>query len=163
MLRARSLSRRRGTAAAASSRSTVMRTSSEPARASASTCRAVASASAVSVLVIDWTTIGAPPPMTTPSTATGRETLLLGELMQRLFQREPRDFHFHVRQQIDLAVVVAHLHVLRVADDDVVGRRAAHHALGAGGIERRHELASGGVGDLGPGVLVEAQHETVRS
>ena len=46
-----------GTAAAASSRSTVMRTSSEPARASAATC-ARASTSAVSVLVIDCTTIG---------------------------------------------------------------------------------------------------------
>src|SRR5690348_10321795 len=50
------------TAAAASSRSTVMRTISEPARAKAATCFAVASASAVSVLVIDCTTIGAPPP-----------------------------------------------------------------------------------------------------
>ena len=47
-----------GTAAAASSRSTVSRTSSEPARASAAIWRAVASTSAVSVLVIDWTTIG---------------------------------------------------------------------------------------------------------
>ena len=45
-----------------------MRTSSEPARESAATWRAVASMSAVSVLVIDWTTIGAPPPtMTAPS------------------------------------------------------------------------------------------------
>src|SRR5712671_2291769 len=160
---ASSRSRIGATCAAASGELTVMRTSSEPARASASTCRAVASASAVSVLVIDCTTIGAPPPMTTPSTATGRETLLLEELMKRLFQREPRDFHFHVRQQINLAVVVAHLHVLGVADDDVVGRDAAHHALRARGIERGNELASGGVGDLGPCVLVEAQHEAVRS
>ncbi len=59
-----------GTAAAASSRSTVMRTSSEPARASAATWRAVASTSAVSVLVIDCTTIGAPPPTMTPPTST---------------------------------------------------------------------------------------------
>ena len=51
-----------GTAAAASSRSTVMRTISEPARASAATCLTVPSTSAVSVLVIDCTTIGAPPP-----------------------------------------------------------------------------------------------------
>ena len=48
-----------GTAFAASSRSTVMRTSSEPARASAATWAAVASMSAVSVLVIDCTTTGA--------------------------------------------------------------------------------------------------------
>ena len=51
-----------GTAAAASSRSTVMRTISEPARASAATWRTVPSTSAVSVLVIDCTTTGAPPP-----------------------------------------------------------------------------------------------------
>ena len=42
-----------GTAAAASSRSTVIRTISEPARAKAATWRVVASMSAVSVLVID--------------------------------------------------------------------------------------------------------------
>jgi hypothetical protein len=65
----------RATCAAASGVLTVMRTSSEPARASASTCSAVASASAVSVLVIDWTTMGAPPPMRTSPTATWREPL----------------------------------------------------------------------------------------
>src|SRR5208282_2575760 len=59
-----------GTAAAASLRSTVTRTSSEPARASAATCLAVASASAVSVLVIDCTTTGAPPPTVTLPTLT---------------------------------------------------------------------------------------------
>src|SRR5262249_56574813 len=62
-----------GTAAAASSRSTVMRTISEPARASAATWAAVAAASAVSVLVIDWTTIGAPPPTATWPTLTATE------------------------------------------------------------------------------------------
>ena len=56
-------SRMWGTAAAASGRSTVMRTSSEPAAASSSTCSAVAPTSAVSVLVMDWTAMGAPPPM----------------------------------------------------------------------------------------------------
>src|ERR1700730_11104456 len=72
--RARSRRSRMGaTAAAASLVLTVMRTSSEPARASACTCRAVASTSAVSVLVIDWTTIGAPPPTRTLSTATCTE------------------------------------------------------------------------------------------
>src|SRR5712692_590995 len=52
-----------------------MRTSSEPARASAATWRAVPSASAVSVLVIDCTTIGAPPPTTTAPTRTGTPCL----------------------------------------------------------------------------------------
>ncbi len=45
--------------------STVMRTSSEPARARAATCSTVAATSAVSVLVMDCTTIGAPPPTVT--------------------------------------------------------------------------------------------------
>ena len=71
MLRAASLSRMCGTAAAASSRSTVMRTSSEPARASAATWATVESTSAVSVLVIDCTTTGAPPPTCTVPTMTG--------------------------------------------------------------------------------------------
>src|ERR1700722_8061258 len=62
MPRLRKPSRIYGTAAAASSRSTVMRTSSDPARASAATWAIVPSISAVSVLVIDCTTIGAPPP-----------------------------------------------------------------------------------------------------
>ncbi len=59
-----------GTAAAASSRSTVMRTISEPARDSAATCATVPATSAVSVLVIDCTTIGAPPPTATLPTMT---------------------------------------------------------------------------------------------
>jgi len=44
-----------GTAAAASGVLTVIRTSSEPASASSTICREVASTSVVSVLVIDWT------------------------------------------------------------------------------------------------------------
>src|SRR2546421_8077464 len=62
-----------GTALAASSRSTVTRTISEPARARSAHWRAVASMSAVSVLVIDCTTIGASPPIVTPPTFTGIE------------------------------------------------------------------------------------------
>src|SRR3982751_4908253 len=54
-----------GTAAAAPGMFTVMRTISEPASASAMHCAAVPAASAVSVLVIDWTTTGAPPPTCT--------------------------------------------------------------------------------------------------
>ena len=60
-----------GTAAAASRVLTVMRTSSDPARARAATCAIVPAISAVSVLVMDWTAIGAPPPITTPPTETG--------------------------------------------------------------------------------------------
>src|SRR5687767_6960681 len=57
-----------GTAAADASLLTVTRTSCEPARASAATCSAVLAASAVSVFVIDCTTIGAPEPTGTPPT-----------------------------------------------------------------------------------------------
>src|SRR6266478_439655 len=70
MPRLRSSSRMCGTAAAASSRSTVIRTISEPARASAAICATVPATSAVSVLVIDCTTIGAPRPTATLPTMT---------------------------------------------------------------------------------------------
>src|SRR6201992_4133562 len=70
MPRLRKASRICGTAAAASSRSTVIRTISEPARDRAATCATVPSTSAVSVLVIDCTTIGAPPPTVTGPTLT---------------------------------------------------------------------------------------------
>ena len=73
----RSFSSIAGTAAAASSVLTVTRTSCEPAWASRATWIAVASASAVSVLVIDWTTTGWAEPTSTPPTSTetvGRRT-----------------------------------------------------------------------------------------
>ena len=65
-----SLSRMTGTACAAASVLTVTRTSSEPAWASWATWMAVASGSAVSVLVMDWTTIGWSDPTSTPPTST---------------------------------------------------------------------------------------------
>src|SRR6187549_3324975 len=66
-----------GTAAAAASVLTVTRTSCEPAWASRATWIAVESGSAVSVLVIDWTTTGWADPTSTPPTSTdtvGRRT-----------------------------------------------------------------------------------------
>src|SRR3954468_436786 len=59
-----------GTAAAACSVFTVTRTSCEPAWASRAVWIAVASASAVSVFVIDWTTTGWAEPTRTPPTST---------------------------------------------------------------------------------------------
>src|SRR6266567_5835000 len=59
-----------GTAAAASGTLTVQRTISEPASASSKVCFRVDSTSAVSVLVMDWTTTGAPPPTVTLPTWT---------------------------------------------------------------------------------------------
>src|SRR5712692_1215674 len=59
-----------GTAAAASGTFTVTRTSSDPACASSKHCIAVEATSAVSVLVMDCTTMGAPPPTCTCPTFT---------------------------------------------------------------------------------------------
>ena len=67
---ASSLARMTGTASAAASLLTVMRTSSEPAWASCATWMAVPSASAVSVFVIDCTTTGCADPTGTPPTTT---------------------------------------------------------------------------------------------
>ena len=67
-----------GTAAAAASVLTVTRTSCEPAWASRATWIAVASASAVSVFVIDWTTIGWALPTSTPPTSTRRRSARRG-------------------------------------------------------------------------------------
>jgi hypothetical protein len=51
---------------------TATRTISQPALASAAICAVVASTSCVFVSVIDWTTTGAPPPISTPPTLTER-------------------------------------------------------------------------------------------
>ena len=80
---ASSRSRMRGTAAAAAGVLTVTRTSSDPARARSRTWPVVAATSAVSVLVMDWTAMGAPPPMTTahlpwPTTVADRLPRALG-------------------------------------------------------------------------------------
>src|SRR5580692_10695855 len=84
MFMASSRSRMCGTAAADSSLLTVIRTSSDPARANALTCATVPSMSAVSVLVMDCTTIGALPPMVTAPTCTPRE--ILREIIPQLYQ-----------------------------------------------------------------------------
>src|SRR5437660_11420723 len=77
----------RGTAAAASSWLTVTRTSSLPARANSATWRAVAATSAVSVLVIDWTTTGWEEPTATASmgvvTVRRREETAMGMNLKR--------------------------------------------------------------------------------
>ena len=61
-----SLSTMRGIAAAASTVLTVSRTISEPARHNSATCFTLEATSEVSVLVIDCTTTGLPPPTVTP-------------------------------------------------------------------------------------------------
>ena len=61
-----------GSASASSSFGTATRTISQPALASAAICAVVAGTSCVFVSVIDWTTTGAPPPISTPPTRTER-------------------------------------------------------------------------------------------
>src|ERR1700722_3189717 len=94
MLKASRRSRMLVKAAADSSLLTVIRTSSEPARASALTCATVPSMSAVSVLVMDCTTIGALPPMVTAPTFTARDVLrgVIRQLYQGWRLRHP---HHH--------------------------------------------------------------------
>src|SRR5262245_59871446 len=70
-----------GTAAAAASLFTVTRTSSLPAWARARTWATVPSTSAVSVLVIDCTTMGRSLPTTTPATSTATVCLRMISLM----------------------------------------------------------------------------------
>jgi hypothetical protein len=59
-----------GSASASSLFGTATRTTSHPAEASAAICAVVAATSWVFVVVIDWTTTGAPPPIWTPPTST---------------------------------------------------------------------------------------------
>src|SRR5579883_2318846 len=92
-----------GTAAAASSRSTVILTISEPARASAATCCAVASTSAVSVLVIDCTTMGAPPPTVTWPTFTATVRCLLAGPENSIMDAVPRVPHAFGVDALDIA------------------------------------------------------------
>src|ERR1700688_5277014 len=91
MFNASKRSRMCGTAAADSSLLTVMRTNSDPARASALTCSTVPSMAAVSVLVMDCTTIGALPPMVTAPTFTARDVLrgVIRQLYQGRRLRHP--------------------------------------------------------------------------
>src|SRR5581483_11840949 len=62
----------RPSASASSVFGTATRTISQPALARAAICSTVAGTSCVFVVVIDWTTTGAPPPIWTPPTVTER-------------------------------------------------------------------------------------------
>src|SRR5262245_61172221 len=73
-----------GTARAAASLLTVTRTSSLPAACRARTWATVAGTSAVSVLVIDCTTMGRSPPTPTPPTSTGTAFRRFGPITRSL-------------------------------------------------------------------------------
>src|SRR4029434_2453095 len=83
-----------GSARAAASLFTVTRTSSLPAACSARTCATVPATSAVSVFVMDWTTMGRSPPTRTPPTSTTtlfrrRRALMTPILPSRLWAPGP--------------------------------------------------------------------------
>src|SRR6476469_5431510 len=132
-----------GTCFAASSVLTVMRTISEPARASAATWSAVERASSVSVLVIDWTRIGAVPPMVLSATRTGRE--MRREDVMRLLDGEAGDGDLGVGLEVEFVVVVVELDFGGVADHDVEGRLAGHLRVAAGLAQTREEQLALGV------------------
>src|SRR5579875_549157 len=85
-----------GTALAASSVFTVTRTSSEPARASCMIWLTVALESAVSVLVIDCTTMGLEPPTMTPPMLTATDLRRGDAAIGKTSEREcALNFHFN--------------------------------------------------------------------
>src|SRR5277367_98815 len=114
-----------GTAAADSSLFTVIRTNSDPARASALTCATVPSMSAVSVLVMDCTTIGALPPIVTAPTFTPRD--VLREIMPRLYQGRAFGHPYHHRTR-DLVVPGLVVAVEGNPDESEAGHRQGQEA-----------------------------------
>src|SRR6476646_5857780 len=146
-----------GTCLAASSVLTVMRTISEPARASAATWSAVERASSVSVLVIDWTRMGASPPMVLSATRTGRE--MRREDVMGSFDGEAGDRDPGVRLEVELVVVVVELDFRRVADHHVERRLARDFRVAAGGIEAREEEPALAVAHLHPRLALEDELE----
>src|SRR5690348_1455999 len=129
------------TAAADSRVLTVTRTSSEPASASAITCAAVETGSAVSVFVIDWTTTGCPPPTGTPPTrhtTLGRRafersaSIWIRGIALRLPERggphlaveRVAEFHDEAGQRLDVGLRRTEVHDAR-ADQE----RAAHDGV----------------------------------
>src|SRR4051812_45016809 len=161
-------SRMRATCAAASGVFTVMRTSSEPARASSATWSTVDFRSAVSVLVIDCTTTGAPPPIKTdeppPPTRTWRDTRLVMEAEAGPSrQREACYGELSVGREVDRTVVVHDTHVRSVADDERERAARLHHALGALRVQRGHQHPLVRVLHLDPGLFLATDHEAVQA
>src|SRR5688572_22680905 len=161
-------SRRRrisGTWRAASTVFTVMRTISEPARASCATWSAVDFASSVSVLVMDCTRMGAPPPITLSATWTAREGRRGRFILEfdgawrprKLFDGDARDGVAHVGLEVQLAIVEEKAHIRRVAHHDLERGPAAHFGLAPGVVEAREQDPSAGVAHLDPGLALEAQ------
>src|SRR5476649_627339 len=149
-----SSSRMRATCAAASAVLTVIRTNSEPARARSLTCSTVALASAVSVLVMDCTTIGAPPPTRTCPMRTWR-VVLRSVLDIGLLERQARDIDLEIRPQIDWRVVVGQPHIGGVANHHFERRCAFDRLFAPGRVELGQQDFAVRLLDSDPGQLVE--------
>src|SRR3984957_20234413 len=171
---ASSRSRMCGTAAAGSSLLTVIRTSSDPARASALTCATVPSISAVSVLVMDCTTIGDLPPMVTVPTFTPRE--ILREIIPQLYQGDalghadhhgPGDFvvpGLTVRVEGDPEKSEAdHHHGQEAAERPHDGGLPVDHAsIQAHDAQIEHDAADGGAAHFPHHCAVRGQHQQLK-
>src|SRR4051812_7986530 len=155
----------RATCAAASGELTVIRTISEPACASAMTWRTVASASAVSVLVIDCTTTGEPSPTATVPTFTRRVLRRLSAplLMTDSFQSNPGHIHVRVRKQIDRLVVIDQLDAARVAHHQRQRRISLDQPLSAGCVQPGKDRRPTGVAHFDPGFALEYDPHLSRS
>src|SRR6185295_14694616 len=108
---------------------------SDPASASSRTCATVAPTSAVSVSVVDCTTIGASPPIHTPPTSTWRVRVrsmgpvrFTGSPWRASLQPQARDVLLREWRQVDRLTLVAHRDIARVADGDGE-RRCARYGL----------------------------------
>src|SRR6267143_1042423 len=154
---ASSRSRMRGSCAAASAVLTVTRTTSEPARASSATCAAVLWRSAVSVLVIDCTSTGAPPPISACPTRIWRVLCLEIFVIGRSIQRQSRDFDLDVGFQIDGVVVVDEAHGRAVADHKRQRRPPEDDPAASSGIQLRHQRLAVPVSDFDPGFAVKLE------
>src|SRR5713226_3253756 len=157
---ASSRSRMRGTCAAASAVFTVTRTISEPELASSAAWAVVLWASAVSVLVMDCTRIGASPPISACPTRTWRVLFRRMFTMSRLLQCQPRDFDLDIGFQIDRLVVVAEVHRRGVADHQGQRRPSDNDRPGAARIELRHQRPAVLLLDLDPGFAVEIEPDS---
>src|SRR6266581_4937504 len=67
-----------------------------------------------------------------------------------LWQAQPRDVLPRVARQVDRIVAVDERHLMRIADHDVEGRRAADRLLGACGNQARDQHLAVAIAYLGP-------------
>ena len=137
-----------GTARAAASLFTVTRTSSLPAACSARTWATVPSTSAVSVLVMDWTTMGRSLPTRTPPTST--------ETVFRRLRRAHGRLSYHQARSPQYPLPARRGGVPRARRDVLQGRvrdRLAQRAVGLELIVVEELVAGGLVGEVGVSCL----------